>query len=505
MAKLHATIIFVFSLLTAESCLLLYRSGQGIAALLISLLLFFYLALQILKRKEVRIYNLLFNPLALNIDWYLVALGFFQLLSLIFLTTDFTPALLSVQRIVVLSVLFIMMIDIFYDVKQLKSFLIDINQKLEEKLIEINNFQIISKALNSILDLERLLNMILDIATNLLKVEIVTLFLLDKENQLLVPKIYRGMTEEVAQRSNIKVGDRIVGYVAKTGENLLIKDIDLDPRFAHVRSQEKKYRTNSLVCVPLKIKDEVIGVLSVNNKINGREFNDSDLEMAMTMASQAAIAIENASLYENMHKSYISTVRALSAAIDAKDKYTSGHSTAVTEYTIPIAREMKLSQAEIEKLEYAGLLHDIGKIGVMEQILNKPGRLTNEEFGSIKKHPVIGFEILKSIDFLKDVTLLVRHHHERFDGKGYPDGLVGEAIPLGARIIAVADTFDAMTSDRPYRKGLPVEIALKEIRNCSGSQFDPRVVEAFVSAYDRGSIKLHVTGEELTKLADAAH
>jgi len=500
--RLQNIIHIIFSLISFEIAYFLNYSGNKLSAITVLILTLGYLFFNYLKNKKDEMVDLLFNPLSLNIDWFLVLIFFSQLISYIML--DGLPIKkILILKIALISSFVVLIIDIFNDVKYLKNFLIDINQKLEEKLIEINNFQVISKALNSILDLEKLLKIILDIATGLLKVESMSLFLLNTETGFLEPRVYNGIPDEIAKKLKIKVGDGIIGYVAKTGENLLIKDISKDERFKKENPRKSsKYKTDSLVCVPLNIKEEIIGVLSINNKINGDSFDETDLEMASVFASQAAIAIENANLYENMHKSYISTVRALSAAIDAKDKYTSGHSNAVTAYTIPIAQELGIEKEELGKLEYAGLLHDIGKIGIMEQILNKPGRLTNEEFGIIKKHPVIGFEILKSIDFLKDVTLLVKFHHERWDGKGYPDGLKETAIPLGARIIAVADTFDAMTSDRPYRKGLPVEVAIDEIKRCSGSQFDPTIVDAFIRAYEKGKINLHENKGEIEKLAD---
>jgi len=501
--KLQNIIHIIFSLISLEIAFFFYNSGNKLSASIIAILSIGYLLFSYIKNKNDKMVNLLFNPLSLNIDWFLVIIFFIQFLSFIF-EHDFQKKNILILNIALISSFIVLIIDIFNDVKYLKNFLIDINQKLEEKLIEINNFQVISKALNSILDLEKLLKIILDIATGLLKVESMSLFLLNTESGFLEPRVYNGIPDEIAKKLKIKVGDGIIGYVAKTGENLLIKDISKDERFKKENNKSSKYRTNSLVCVPLSIKEEIIGVLSINNKIDGSSFDESDLEMASVFASQAAIAIENANLYENMHKSYISTVRALSAAIDAKDKYTSGHSNAVTAYTIPIAKEMGINKEELGKLEYAGLLHDIGKIGIMEQILNKPSRLTNEEFGIIKKHPVIGYEILKSIDFLKDVTLLVKYHHERWDGNGYPDGLKGEDIPLGARIIAVADTFDAMTSDRPYRKGLPVEVAVDEIKRCSGSQFDPKIVEAFIRAYEKGNIVLQRDKGEIEKLANVS-
>lgn len=498
--KKENLITYIYFLLSLFNAYILLTSKFYLFGALLVVLIVSYFIVYIIKKKDKLYIELFFDPLVLNIDWFMILLTFYQLICFLFISdycisNDYTVF----YKILILGIFIFMVLDIFRGVKELKEFLIDINQKLEEKLIEINNFQIISKALNSILDLERLLNMILEIAIKLLKVENISLFLYDSENKCLIPKIYKGLPDDIAKSLKIKPGEGIIGYVAETGENLLIKDIERDERFAK-KSSSKRYRTKSLICVPLKIKEDIIGVLSINNKKDGRPFEDGDLEIATIFASQAAIAIENANLYENMHKSYISTVRALSVAIEAKDKYTSGHSSAVTEYTIPIAEELGLDKKEIEKLEYASLLHDIGKIGIMEQILNKPGRLTNEEFEIIKKHPVIGYEILRSIDFLKDVTLLVKYHHERWDGKGYPDGLKGEEIPLGARIISVADTFDAMTSDRPYRKGLPVEVAVEEIKRCSGTQFDPEIVDAFLRAMENGKIKLYENRGELHKI-----
>ncbi len=177
---------------------------------------------------------------------------------------------------------------------------------------------------------------------------------------------------------------------------------------------------------------------------------------------------------------YLNAIKSLVFALEAKDKYTEGHSKRVTFYACEIAKRMGLSNLMIHKIHLAGLLHDIGKIGVKESILNKPGKLTNDEYKHIYDHPVTGAKILTPVLKDKDILSFIRHHHERYDGTGRPDGLKGEEIPLGARILAVADTFDAITSDRPYRKALTVDFALKEIKRCSGSQFDPIVVIHFM-------------------------
>ncbi len=184
--------------------------------------------------------------------------------------------------------------------------------------------------------------------------------------------------------------------------------------------------------------------------------------------------------YAELNEAYNSTLEALVTALDARDTETEGHSIRVTEYTMELARLMNITDHEfLDALNKAALLHDIGKIGIPDAILRKPGKLTPEEWEIMKKHPLIGYEIIKKIKFLERSAPIVLHHHERWDGKGYPDGLKGEEIPLGSRIFAVADTIDAMTSDRPYRKALTFEIVSDELKKFKGIQFDPRVVDAF--------------------------
>lgn len=190
-------------------------------------------------------------------------------------------------------------------------------------------------------------------------------------------------------------------------------------------------------------------------------------------------------LYSKMQKVYLDTIRALAAAIDAKDPYTKGHSERVAKMALALAQELNLSDREIENIEYAALLHDIGKIGIADNILGKDSSLTNREFDKIKEHTVMGAKIIEPVDFLKNSYETIYHHHEKYDGKGYPDGLKSEDIPILARIIAVADAYDAMCSDRPYRKKLNNDKILKELKDQSGKQFDPKVVKALISVLDR--------------------
>jgi len=190
-------------------------------------------------------------------------------------------------------------------------------------------------------------------------------------------------------------------------------------------------------------------------------------------------------LYTKMRKVYLDTIRALAAAIDAKDPYTKGHSERVADTSVALAQELNLSDRDIENIEYTALLHDIGKIGIADKILGKKGSLTNKEFDKIKEHTVMGAKIIEPVDFLKNSYKAIYHHHEKYNGKGYPDGLKSEDIPLSARIIAVADAYDAMGSDRPYRKKLNMNKILKELKDQSGKQFDPEVVNALISVLKR--------------------
>ncbi|SHH49032.1 HDIG domain-containing protein [Caloranaerobacter azorensis DSM 13643] len=185
-------------------------------------------------------------------------------------------------------------------------------------------------------------------------------------------------------------------------------------------------------------------------------------------------------LYMDMKHVYMETIQALTNAMEAKDAYTSGHAERVGKYAVKLARALNLSDRRIENIKNAAILHDIGKIGIDDQILRKPGKLTYEEYEKIKKHPSIGAEILKEVNFLKEVSSIVRHHHERYDGKGYPDGLKEDEIPVEAAILAIADVYDAMTSDRPYRKALTKEVALSEIEKNAGTQFNPEFAKMFV-------------------------
>jgi putative nucleotidyltransferase with HDIG domain len=240
----------------------------------------------------------------------------------------------------------------------------------------------------------------------------------------------------------------------------------------------------SLAAVPMTIRDKVFGILTTAVRSdNGRRLDEGDLYYLSFMNQNAARAIENLALYENIYENLFSTLFAFVKAVEARDSYTQQHSNRVTEMALKISRVMGCSSEERDILRFAGPLHDIGKIGIPDNILLKPGPLTAEEFERIKAHPVIGAGIIGQLGLWEREQQIVRWHHERFDGTGYPDGLAGEEIPLLARILAVADAFDAMSSNRVYRAAMPEEKILGNIRNGAHSQFDPTVVEAFFEVY----------------------
>jgi len=307
----------------------------------------------------------------------------------------------------------------------------------------------------------------------------------------------------VSETGILRYEDVITGL---RNRNILEHQANLYDKLLLIKKQMDLTKAN--ICVPCYFKRDLLGILVLGEKISGEPFSREEMGFFVTLANDAAMAIANAQLIENLqqkveevkdlyvreHRIFIHTSIALAAAIDARDQYTHGHTERVTNYCLSIAKElygipeMGNYKNFRETLQISALLHDIGKIGVPDHILNKHGRLSPEEFEEIKKHSVIGATILHPIKELGDVAKEIRHHQECYDGSGYPDGIKGNNIPLIARIIGVADAFDAMTSNRPYRKRKTVEEALFELKRCSGAQFDPVIVSAFLLAYEKGRI-----------------
>lgn len=253
---------------------------------------------------------------------------------------------------------------------------------------------------------------------------------------------------------------------------------------------------SSVAVVPLRTRERLLGWVAVVSLTASRRFDEGQRKLLSIVASRAAAAIENARLYSDLQETFQQTIQGLAKTIDKMDRYTAGHSERVARYAVALARWVGLDGDAIEVVRNAALMHDIGKIGCVMN-LNKPGRLTDQEYETFKKHPTYGREILDPIRFLEPVLPGVYLHHERWDGKGYPLGIAGEEIPLLARIIAVADTYDAMTSDRAYRRALPHEVSINEIERCSGTQFDADLAQLFTEQIDDFRDELRAAGSEV--------
>ncbi len=231
----------------------------------------------------------------------------------------------------------------------------------------------------------------------------------------------------------------------------------------------------NLAALPFAVKGEMRGVLLLANKRNG-PFTDAECQILLAIGQHAGLAMENAELHRKLIEAYTSTVAVLADAIEAKDAYTRGHCEGVSRISVEVARRIGVKDGALDSVRYAGLLHDVGKIGIPDGILLKPGKLMPEEFSIIQKHAAIGRDLINRVPALSHISEAILHHHERFDGGGYPDGLDGENIPLAARIICAVDAFDAMTSPRPYRDPIGTQAAFEELERCSGTQFDPKIV-----------------------------
>ncbi len=276
-------------------------------------------------------------------------------------------------------------------------------------------------------------------------------------------------------------------FKEEEGELLKSRHIKIEDPIVYVNSKFEAIKVNKDYFIPLAVKEKLIGAIKLENAANYKQMDKNIVRIFLT---QLSIVIQNNLMHAENKKKSFGIIKSLAEAIEEKDFYTRGHSERVMKYAIKIAEKMNLPANEIEKIQYAGILHDVGKIGIPENILRKKGMLTDEEYQKIKEHPAKGAKILMHMHSLKDIVSIVKYHHERPDGKGYPEGLKGEEIPIGARILSVADTFDAMTSNRPYRKGLSIEVVKEELLKYSGAQFDANVSEVVIDMLDSGELEI---------------
>ncbi len=348
----------------------------------------------------------------------------------------------------------------------------DLTQMIRERNRHIRKLRLyldISEALARDMYLGARLEELLSMWLGYIKAESGAVLLCSEKEDKLFLAAQKGSKEQCEAFGTKKKGEGIAGYVAQTGEPFIFTAGRGGLNFQGIRHA---------MCAPLSTKEGIIGVMAVCNKLSGQGFDERDLELLCSITKQVTTYVQNFNLFAKNKELSLNVIMTLIQAIEAKDRYTRGHSIQVTELANKVGRELKLSDQQLELLQTAALLHDVGKIGISESILNKRGALTEEEYDQVKQHPAIGAAILKPIKGLEDVTIAIYYHHECYDGSGYLEGLKGDAIPLAARILAVCDTYAAMTSDRPQRKELTGQQAVKELKRVKGTQLDPTVVDA---------------------------
>ncbi len=369
-----------------------------------------------------------------------------------------------------------------------------LNKRLQQKIDQLLSIQQASGAILSELDYTSLLPTILKLFIKEIGYNRGIIMLIDREAQAL--RFVDGVGGDPAEKEFLegytvplsRHKENILAHVAVEGQPIIAGDVSklgLNPDniiLSHFHPQ-------SIVLLPLKARGDVIGVLGADKSLEAPGRPSLDQEYLQGFANQIALAIENARMYTELKEGVLKTIQSLAAALEAKDSYTRGHSERVARYAVRLAKKIEMSEVQVEKIRSMCLVHDIGKIGINEELLNKPGRLMKHEFDLIREHPIIGVNIIKPLNLSPEEIAIVKHHHERFDGHGYPDGIKSEKLFREVRVATICDAFDAMTSDRPYRRSLPLEKAIKELVEGAGTQFDPDLVPIFTDMIKAGEIK----------------
>jgi putative nucleotidyltransferase with HDIG domain len=349
--------------------------------------------------------------------------------------------------------------------------------EIERRLEEQETLLEIGVALAETLHPQRVLETALAKAEEICAAETSSIWELDEATGELFFRLVRGRAAPEIEKVRVPLGSGIVGSVARSGRAERIEDAARDPRWRGELSS--RFDTHGMLVVPLVSRGRVIGVLQLLNAGLRGGFTDDDLRRMRLFAAPLATALANARLYAQLERTFVESVTALAEAVERRDPYTGGHIQRVVAYSLLLADELNLPEERLETVRLGATLHDIGKIAVPDHILRKPGPLNSEEATIMRRHTLDGAAIVGRIASLAPVLPIVRSHHERLDGKGYPDGLAGDAIDLLARVVAVADTYDAITTSRPYRAGLDAATAAQEIRADAGTRLCPTVVAAF--------------------------
>jgi len=361
-----------------------------------------------------------------------------------------------------------------------------VERAIEKKRIETENIRLrqslslykLSEAISASLSLDQVMDSVVDGCIKELDADLISIWLEDGEGGMFERQRMLSDRQPTGSSDIGELDPRAVMTRLESGELLLVHDDTC--QFFEDRATAP---LSSFMAVPLTVKNRALGFIAVASLKARARLEEGQRKLMKIIASRAAAAIENAKLFGDLQETFQQTIHGLAKAIDKMDRYTAGHSERVAKYAVYLAHRLKLSESEIEVVRQSALMHDIGKIGCVLN-LNKPGKLTDDEYETFKQHPGYGKDILTPIKFLRPLLPGVHLHHERFDGRGYPLGLESTNIPLIARIISVADTYDAMTSNRSYRRALPHEVAVAEIDRCSGTQFDPAMAQNFLEGLD---------------------
>ncbi len=348
-----------------------------------------------------------------------------------------------------------------------------------EQLAKIKAVLEVTKAYRTIIHIDVLLSTIVSTAAETVGAEAGSILLYDDDGKLRF-QTASGIAAGAVKPMSVAPGQGIAGWTAQTGKAAIVNDVESDPRFERRFDRESGFRTRSILCVPLIFDSKVIGVIELLNKNDGGEFDAEDESLLGGLADQAAISIEHVRLADARNNYFTHVIEILIGVMDTHISIKTGHARRVARYTKLMAQGLGLGEAEQKDLYFAGLLHDIGLLK-----LDTEGELTRER---IELHPVLGYEMIKDIIVWKEIAPIILHHHERWDGRGYPERLEGEAIPIGARIVSVAETFDVLTSKNSYRTPRPYDVAVREIEAHAGTQFDPHVVEVFKTSISESEL-----------------
>jgi len=344
----------------------------------------------------------------------------------------------------------------------------------------------ISIALNSTLDLDKILTYIIQTAAEVLKCEAVSILLYDPVKSELFFAASSASDPKQLSEIPVPLNESLAGKIFLENTPLILNNVEKDPRHFAVAAQHVNFHTHSLLGMPMRIQNQGVGVLEALNKRKG-VFTSADEKILSIITSQAAVVIRNARQIKDLELAYETTLEGWSNMLDLRDEETEGHTIRVAELTSQLANKLGISGEELTHIHHGALLHDIGKMALPDRVLLKPGPLTKDEWEIMRQHPVFAYNFLLPITYLRPAIDIPYCHHEKLDGKGYPRGLKGSEIPFSARVFAVVDVWDALTSNRPYRPAWSKEHALDYIREKVGTHFDPRVVEAFLDI-DRGMI-----------------